>query len=99
VGNVSVWFEKWGFSSRLSWNYHGKYIDAVGGSKLDDVYYDNHKQLDVNVSQRLTKNVRVYADALNLMNSPLRYYIGTTDRPIQAEYYRWWAMFGVKVNF
>lgn len=55
--------------------------------------------LDVNLSQRLTPHIRVYADFLNLTNAPLRYYIGTTSRPIQEEYYRWWSMFGVKVNF
>lgn len=99
LGNVSVWYEKRGFSTRVSWNFHGKYIDAVGGSPAGDVYYDNHKQIDVSLSQRITKNIRVYADALNLTNEPLRYYIGTTERPIQEEYYRWWAMFGVKVNF
>ena len=99
LGNVSAWYEKRGFSARVSWNFHGKYIDAVGGAPAGDVYYDNHKQIDVSLSQRITKNIRVYADALNLTNEPLRYYIGTTDRPIQEEYYRWWAMFGVKVNF
>jgi TonB-dependent receptor len=99
LGNVSVWWEKWGFSSRVSWNFHGKYIDAVGASAAGDVYYDDHTQLDFNVSQRLTKNIRVYADFLNLGNAPLRYYEGTWDRPIQEEYYRWWTMFGVKVNF
>jgi hypothetical protein len=24
---------------------------------------------------------------------------GTTTRPIQEEYYRWWAICGVKMNF
>jgi hypothetical protein len=26
-----------------------------------------------------------------------RYYRGTPDRPDQEEYYRWWALFGVKL--
>ena len=50
-----VWYEKAGFSAKTSWNFHGQYIDAVGESALDDVYYDNHTQWDVNVSQRLAR--------------------------------------------
>jgi TonB-dependent receptor len=99
LGNFSIWYEKYGFSAKSSWNFHGKYIDEVGGDAAEDVYYDNHTQLDINVSQRLMKNIRVYADFLNLTNAPLRYYVGTTNRPIQQEYYRWWTQFGVKVNW
>lgn len=99
IGNFALSYERGGFSGRASWNFHGKYIDAVGGSAAQDVYYDNHTQLDVSASQRVTRNIRLYVDALNLTNAPLRYFEGTTDRPIQQEYYRWWTMFGVKVNF
>lgn len=99
LGNVSLWYEKFGFSAKASWNFHGKYVEEVGGDAAEDVYYDNHTQLDINVSQRLFKHVRVYADFLNLTNAPLRYFIGTTNRPIQQEYYRWWSQFGVKVNW
>ena len=99
IGNVAISYEKSGFSGRVSWNFHGKYIDAVGAASAEDVYYDNHVQLDVNLSQRITRNIRGFVDALNLTNAPLRYYLGSSNRPIQQEYYRWWAMFGVKVNF
>lgn len=99
LGNLSLWYEKYGFSAKASWNFHGKYIDAVGETAAEDVYYDNHTQLDVSLSQRLTRRMRVYADFLNLTNAPLRYYLGVPTRPIQEEYYKWWAMFGVKMNF
>lgn len=99
LGNVALSYERAGFSGRLSWNFHGKYIDEVGGRAVDDVYYDDHTQVDINVSQRVTRQIRVFADVLNVTNAPLRYYQGTPDRPIQEEYYRWWASFGVKVNF
>lgn len=35
---------------------------------------------------------RVFAEANNLLNQPLRYYQGNKDRTMQVEYY------GVKVN-
>jgi TonB-dependent receptor len=99
VGNLAISYEKYGFSARTSWNFHGKYIDQVGAAAAADVYYDNHTQFDVSLSQRVTRHIRVYADFLNLTNAPLRYYQGASNRPIQEEYYRWWTMAGVKVNF
>ncbi len=58
VGNVALSFEKAGFSFRTSWNFHGKYVDEVGEDAAGDVYYDDHVQLDINASQRITKNIR-----------------------------------------
>jgi outer membrane receptor protein involved in Fe transport len=98
IANFAISYEKAGFSSKASWNVHGKYIDVVGAIPDEDVYYDNHTQVDISVSQRITRNLRVYADFLNLANAPLRYYLGTTNRPIQEEYYRWWSMFGLKLS-
>jgi TonB-dependent receptor len=99
LGNVALWYEKRGFSGRSSWNFHGKYVDAVGAAAARDVYYDNHVQWDLNFSQQIVRQARVFVDVLNLTNAPLRYYEGITTRPIQEEYYRWWATFGVKVDF
>jgi TonB-dependent receptor len=99
VGNVALWYEKAGFSGRSAWNFHGRYVDAVGESAPRDVYYDDHVQWDLSFSQQILRQVRAFVDVLNLTNAPLRYYEGTTTRPIQEEYYRWWATFGVKMNF
>jgi TonB-dependent receptor len=99
VGNLAVWYEKGGFSARSSWNFHGRYIDAVGDAPPTDVYYDTHVQWDLSFSQRIRRQARAYIDVLNLTNAPLRYYEGAPNRPIQEEYYRSWATCGVKFNF
>jgi TonB-dependent receptor len=97
IGNVALWYEKHGFMSKVSWNFHGKYVDAVGGTEAEDVYYDNHTQLDISLSQRIGPRLQLFADFLNLTNAPLRYYQGTPNRPLQEEYYRWWTSVGAKV--
>jgi TonB-dependent receptor len=99
MANFAVSYEKWGFSSLLSVNYHGKYIDSVGETAIEDIYYDNHLRMDLSVAYQINRNWRIYAQFNNLTNEPLRYYEGTTNRPVQEEYYRWWAMFGVSYDF
>jgi len=99
VGNVSVSYEKAGFSGRVAVNFHGSYVDVVGASTGLDRFYDTHKQMDFSVVQKITPNIRAYFNALNLTDAPLRYFEGVTTRPLQEEHYRWWAEFGVKVNW
>lgn len=107
VGNVSLSYEKGGFIGRASVNFHGSYVDIVVGDQVDsagnrinqDRFYDSHRQIDLTASQAVTPRIRLFVEALNLTNEPLRYYVGTPDRPDQEEYYSWWATFGVKLNF
>jgi TonB-dependent receptor len=99
VGNLALTYEKGGFSGRVALNFHGKYISEVGEEASGDIYYDDHVQLDLSASQRITKGLRLFAEVNNLTNEPLRYYEGVSDRPIQEEYYRWWGSFGLKWDF
>ncbi len=74
-------------------------MDQVASTAGEDRFYDSHTQLDFSVAQRITRNVRVFFDALNLTDATLRYFEGVVDRPLQEEHYRSWFDFGVKVDW
>jgi TonB-dependent receptor len=99
AGNLAVSYEKRGFSGRLAVNFHGSYVDAVGASSAFDRYYDTNSQADLSLSQRLTRNIQAFANLMNLNDALLRYYQGVPERVLQEEHYRWWASFGLRVNF
>lgn len=99
VANFALSYEKYGFSGRASWHYRDLYLSEVSSDPLRDIFIDKHLQFDVNMSQKITKNIRVFAEFLNLTNEPFRRYEGTKDRPVQEEYYRWWATFGIKYDW
>jgi len=98
IANFALSYEKAGFLGKVSMNMHGKYIDEVGETKADDIFYDNHVQWDISASQRIHPKISIYMDMLNLGNEPLRYYQGVSSRPIQQEYYRWWGDLGIKFD-
>lgn len=98
VGNLALSYEKYGFSARFGINYHGKYIDAVGEDPEEDIYYDDRLQFDISASQQIVEGLQVYFEAINLSNKPLRYYMGSDDRPIQREFYSWWMHAGIKYS-
>jgi TonB-dependent receptor len=98
-GNFAVFYEKFGFSGRLAFNYHGQYIEEVGEDVTRDLFFDSHGQWDLSLSQRINRWLRVYVDVLNLTNEPLRRFEGFKNRPVQEEYYRWWLTAGIKIHF
>jgi TonB-dependent receptor len=100
LGNFALSYEKYGFSGRVSLNYHADYLSEVDlDGPEGDAFIDKHFQVDLYLSQRISRQWRVFAEFINLNNEPWRLYIGTPDRPLQEEYYSWWATFGVKWDF
>ena len=99
VGNLALSLEVGGFSGRIALNYNGSSLFEVGEDPATDQYVDDHMQLDFSAQQRLGKTVSIYLEAVNLTDEPYRVYEGTSDRPLQEEYYMWWGTIGVKLNF
>lgn len=101
TANASLFFEKKGWQARLSYNYASSFVDEMNtGSRELDRYYDCVHYLDLNASYTFGKRARVtiFGEATNLLNQPLRYYQGTPDRTMQAEYYGVRLNAGVKVS-
>ena len=97
--NASLSWENQKFSARLSMNHAAAYLDELGGSDFEDRYYDKQTFLDFNASYALMDWMRVFFEANNLTNQPLRYYQGIADRTMQMEYYQPRFSFGLKFDF
>lgn len=97
--NGSLSWENKRFSARVSMNYASSYIDELGGTSFEDRYYDKQLFMDANASYKITSQLRLFAEANNLTNQPLRYYQGIQSRTTQVEYYRPRFTMGVKFDF
>ncbi|MDM1397229.1 TonB-dependent receptor [Myroides odoratimimus] len=97
--NGSLSWENDRFSARVSLNYSSDYLDALGGNSFEDSYYDKQLFLDANASYKITSYLRVFAEANNLTNQPLRYYQGVSHRVKQMEYYQPKFTLGLKFDF
>jgi len=92
VFNASMSYENKKVVVRVSGNYTSAYVDddSDGGYNADsffDRYYDKQFFLDANFSFAFTKSLRLFGEANNLTNQPLRYYQGVKERTAQVEYY------------
>jgi outer membrane receptor protein involved in Fe transport len=101
VGNFALSYEGFGFTGRISANFHGQYIEEVGEDADEDIYYANNMQIDFSASYSLGKNMVIYADIMNLNNAPVEYYMGDPENnlPIQRELYSFGARMGIKYEF
>ncbi|UII74511.1 TonB-dependent receptor [Flagellimonas sp. HMM57] len=83
---------------RLSANFSDAYIDEIGGRPFEDRFYDKQFFLDFNAIYAINRNLSVYLDLNNIVNQPLRYYQGVTNRTQQVEFYDRRLTFGLKYD-
>nr|WP_315220028.1 TonB-dependent receptor [uncultured Flavobacterium sp.] len=96
--NGSLSWENKRFSARISTNFTSDYLDELGSEAYNDSYYDKQFFLDANASYKITPKLRVFAEANNLTNQPLRYYQGVESHTKQVEYYQARYNFGLKLD-
>lgn len=99
TANASVFYESKKLYARLSANYQDAFLFRLGADPDLDEYYDESLRIDFTANYRLGKNLKIFGDAINLTNAPLRYYLGQKDRIKLQEFYSWWARAGLKLNF
>ncbi len=98
VGNLALVYEKYGISTRLSLNFNGKNILEVGEEAAEDLWLDDHTQLDFLFRVQVSKKFSIVLEAINITDEPYTVYEGTGDRIRQQEYYDWWATLGVRFD-
>lgn len=97
--NSSLSWENKRFLARVSLNHAAAYLDELGGSAFEDRYYDKQTFVDFNASYAIKDWMRLFFEANNLTNQPLRYYQGVKSRTMQMEYYMPRYSFGLKFDF
>lgn len=97
--NGSLFWENKRFSARVSTNFTSDYLDELGPDADRDSYYDKQFFVDANASFKITKQLRLFAEANNLTNQPLRYYQGVKQHTQQVEYYQARYNLGLKLDF
>lgn len=99
--NAVLGYEKGPFDFRLAGTYRDRYLDELGAEAGEDRYVDNHFQLDASVKFKVTKNIRLFGEWININNAKYFAYqnFDTRKRLLQYEEYGSTFKFGAKVNF
>lgn len=97
--NAALFYDDSTFAVRVAVNHKGAYIQEHGDSRDEDSYYGDYTSVDLSASYQATSDLMVYADVNNITNEPMKYYLGSENRPLQVEYYGYRASLGVKYSF
>ena len=97
--NLAGFYEDHGLNVRVSAVYVGKSLFGLGGDKAFDTIQDSKLNMDFTSSYQFTPNLNGYFNVKNLLDTPLRYFQGTRDQPIQREIYGQTFEVGVRAKF
>lgn len=102
ISSLTLFYEKFGLSSRLSWQHRTDWLDEVfpsGSSANSNLYWDETERLDLSVRYQVNDTFAIYLDANNLTNERGFRYQGTEDRPYEIEGFGRKYLLGVRANF
>jgi len=99
--NAVLGYEKGPIDLRIAGTYRSKYLDELGGEAEEDRYIDNHFQIDISAKYKVSKNVRLFAEWINVNNAKFFAYqnFNSNKRLLQYEEYGPTVKFGAKVTF
>lgn len=87
IWNLALLYDYGPVSLDLAAYYVSADLFAVGSNRSSDVYNASRTNLDFGASYALSKNVAVHFYAKDLLDTPHTFYEGSSDRPIQREFY------------
>ncbi|WP_430425260.1 TonB-dependent receptor [Phenylobacterium sp.] len=105
--NISLYYERYGLSARLAYQFRTEWGQSVGDYQVlngktvpvtnGDIYWNDDEELDLSIRYRINDNFELTFDAANLTNDPGRRYGDSAAYPIEWE--RFGRRFIAGVNF
>jgi hypothetical protein len=80
--------------------FQDKYLISVAGDPSGDFdeWRSSHLQFDFSGSYAIMPELDIFAEVVNISDTPKVEYIGVSSRPILQEYYAWWMRAGVRFS-
>lgn len=98
VANASLFYEKYGFSARVSYQWRSSWLDTLGGLGSGE-YRAGYENLDVSLRYQLTENLTLFADLSNLTDEIYSAYENTPAFPTEVEQIGARYLFGVRFAY
>lgn len=95
VGNVSLTYEKYGFSGRISSYFFATFLSEVGDDETMDTHTRGRMQLDFSASQQITKRFKAVLNLSNLTRAKRGDYYGSKASPLNTYVDGWWGSTGI----
>jgi len=105
AANLGVFYDRGPVSFRVGGNYSGKFLSTINpNTPLGDTRTLARLQWDASGSVAITSKAKIFMEAINLTNTPLRATVGDRDNrggggdDPSFEFYKTWFMVGLKLE-
>lgn len=98
IVNASLFYEKYGISALISYQWRSGYLDTLGGLGSGE-FRDGYENLDVSIRYAINDKLTIFADLANLTDEIYSAYEGTRATPTEVEQIGARYMFGVRFGF
>lgn len=98
IGNVAIFYEKYGFAACLALAHRSDYLEALISPGID-LYVSPRNQIDFKASYEIREGLEVFGSILNINDAPLETFLGDEDRISSREIYSWSAALGLNLSF
>jgi TonB-dependent receptor len=96
--NASLYYEKYGLSVRVSYQWRSDWLDTLGGLGSGE-FRQKYENLDVSLRYQLTENFTLFADLANLTDEKYIAYQDNRNQPSEVEQIGRRYLFGVRFAF
>ncbi len=97
--NVAAFYEQYGLGLRLAAYSTSADLFAFGSQKSGDIWNATRTSMDFGSTYAFTPHWTAYFNVKNLLNTPHTFYVGTSERVIQREFYRQTYLLGVRFDY
>ncbi|MFV0644657.1 MAG: TonB-dependent receptor [Sphingomonadaceae bacterium] len=98
IANASLYYEKYGFSARVSYQWRSHWLDSLGGLGSGE-YRQSYENLDVSLRYEVNDQFTLFADLSNLTDEIYIAYDGDSSRPTEVEQIGPRYLFGVRFQY
>src|SRR3546814_2617890 len=70
ITNLSLFYEKYGFSARVGYQHRTDWLDDISVDATQDIFWDATERVDLSVRYEIVKNFTLYDDVVNLTDEP-----------------------------
>ena len=99
TANAGLTFKWRRLTTRVLWNYTGKYLLTYSATAASLAYIDERRSVNASASYAVTPRTRLFCDMANVFNEPSRRYLYEPGRFNMINYSGTWINAGFKTQF
>ncbi len=101
IFNLTLGYEKGGFTGRISMINQGKTLDpeSIGARAEIDGFTDSFTRWDISLQQKITSSVKIFLNLNNITNQSDDSFLGVERFPTTNQFFGWTADVGVRYKF